>query len=240
MYECSKNIPYWPAILNKKGTNYQFQLNDKVSFYIPPSQAEAKQVGRKHKHMLQFKGPAKVVKILSSKAFVIEYEGKQYQRTSNNLRPYGAKESPDLPLMDQQPVSKFRVGNFVALQETDDPEDKNYNRFHLAKVIQIADSVAELLNYATFGTNLATAQWYPLYQNDSGVYMTTTLQDKHKVFDKVPVSDQNYVRMFDVQCKSLDSSSRHRKSKALVITSRSRKQLARLNLKHHVLGTSFP
>jgi hypothetical protein len=190
--------------------------------------------------MLQFKGPAKVVKIISNKAFVIEYEGKQYQRTSNNLRPYGTEEFPDLPLLNQEPVTNFRVGDFVALQDTDDPKDKNYNRFHLAKVIQIVDNYAELLNYATFGTNLASANWYPLYQKENGVYTTETLQDKNKVFDKVLVSDQNYVRVFDVQCKSFDRTSRHKKSKAPVITSKSRKLLSRLNMKHHVLGTSFP
>jgi len=226
--------------LNKRGTNYQFQLNDKVSFYIPPTQAEAKQMGRKHKHMLQFKGPAKVVKIISNKSFVIEYDGKQYQRTSNNLRPYGTEEFPDLPLLNQEPVTNFQVGHFVALQDTDDPKDKNYNRFHLAKVIQIVDSNAELLNYATFGKNLATAKWYPLYQKDNGVFTTETLQERNKVFDKVLVSDQDYVRVFDVRCKSLDRTSRHKKSKALVITARSRKLLTRLNMKHHVLGISFP
>ena len=50
---------------NAKGGKQQYAVGDKVSFFIPPSAAQALKAGRKPKHLPYFRGPAKVTEILS-------------------------------------------------------------------------------------------------------------------------------------------------------------------------------
>ena len=129
-------------------------------------------------------------------------------------------------------MHKFRVGDYVALCDTDDPNDQGYRRYHIAKVINIADGLTQLLNYATTTRKLENAKWQPLYQCDDGAY---TLTKPHKgaqqkrVIDVVETEDQGYVRVFGLKL-----------TKTGKLTAAFRHKLARLNMKHHVLGLTYP
>ena len=44
--------------LNKTGHKFDYEVGDRVAFFIPPSQKEAQKAGRKAKHLLKYRGPA--------------------------------------------------------------------------------------------------------------------------------------------------------------------------------------
>ena len=138
-----------------KGPKKTFKVGQEVSFFIPPSEKEAKEMGRKRGHLLQYRGPAFVVKQLSDTSYQIEYEGRTYFRCFSELRPYRSDKLPmDLPIANHVHMQESRIilGNYVALCDTDDPED---TLFHLCKVIvALEDGKAVLLNYDTFQPNI--------------------------------------------------------------------------------------
>ena len=126
----------------------------------------------------------------------------------------------------------LKVGNFVALSDTDDPNSKGFKQVHVGKVINIADGQARIQNYATLSKNIAQAKWAPLYQMDDGVYTTVKPRRNAKnlrVIDIVDEFDQDYVRCADL---TMTGSGK--------ISARSRTHLANLGLKHHVLGFTYP
>ena len=225
------------ASANKRGNKHAFKKGDTVSFFIPPTADQAQRAGRKAKHIAHFKGPAVVIKVLSPTTYAIKHNGKTYGRCASELRAYKGKGKPALITPEDDDVHEFRLGDFVALCDTDDPNDPTYNRFHVGKVINIADDQAHILNYATNDSHVARAGWQVLYQQDDGVY-TTAKPAKHarrkRVIDRVDVHDQEYVRLFNVK---LTKSTANKLPK---LTMQSRALLKSMKLKHHVLGLSFP
>ena len=43
-----------------------YKVGDKVTFYLPPNDKEAKRMGKNPKHMLQYQGPGTIVESLSN------------------------------------------------------------------------------------------------------------------------------------------------------------------------------
>ena len=145
-------------ILNTRGTAYKFKVGNKVSFYIPPSQSEAKKAGRKPKHLLWYRGPATIVTSLSTNhtTFRLHYKGSFYERTVANVRPYKSKGEPMLyQLINDTAVTK---DSFIAV--LDDIDDQ---RYHLANVIDIHDDLVTVHYYATRSQNIVNAVWKPLW-----------------------------------------------------------------------------
>ena len=222
------------AELLKKGAKRSFKIGQEVSFYIPPSEKEAKQMGRKPKHLLQYRGPAFITEKLSSTTYQIKYEGRKYNRCFSELRPYKADRLPlDLPMANPASMQERRliVGNYVALCDSADAED---DHFHLCKVLSIEDDKAILLNYATFNDNLANAKFSIMYQERSSLRYTTQKPKRdareQEVIDKVPLEEaDDYVDHYDIKM-----------TKSMKIGKKSARQLRKLGLKHHVLGRTFP
>lgn len=79
---------------NSRGDSAKFEVGDKVSFYIPPSAEEAKQAGRKMKHLPNFRGPAEIVEVLSGSTYELEHHGRRYRRSVQELRRYRARSPP--------------------------------------------------------------------------------------------------------------------------------------------------
>merc|ERR1711907_381428 len=207
---------------------------DEVSFYIPPTEKEALVMGRKPKHLLQYKGPAFVVEKLSDTTYRIQFEGRNYNRCFSELRPYKSDKAPlDLPMANHVDMQerKLIVGNIVALCDTDEPED---DHFHLCKVIEIEDDTAVLLNYATFGKKLSTARFSIMYQKRENLRYTTEKPKMNarsqEVIDKVSLDEaDDYIDHYDIKMTS-----------KMRIKARCVRQLQKLGLKHHVLGQTFP
>ena len=70
---------------NAKGASKTYKVGDKVTFFIPPTAAQAKVAGRKPKHLPNFRGPASVVEILSETTYKLEYRGRTYKRSAAEL-----------------------------------------------------------------------------------------------------------------------------------------------------------
>jgi transposase InsO family protein len=234
IYQLRKEAAERQAMLARKGARVNLKVGDEVSLFLPPSEREAAAAGRKVKHLLFFRGPAIITKVLSNTTYQLDYKGRVYFRCFAELRPYKSSSLPvDLPIANEAEMQddKLISGNFVTLCDTD---DRNDDHFHLCKVIAIEDEKALLLNYATWSTNLRSAKFKILYQEKSTNRYTTQRPARNakerEVIDKVPMDRvDDYIDHYNVK---LTKDMRLRKS--------SIRQLKALGLKHHVLGKTFP
>ena len=200
---------------NRKGISNKYKVGDRVSLFIPPSEKLAKQMGRKPKHLLMYRGPAVMEEVLSNTTYRLEYLGGKYFRCFSELRPYKATKAPiNLPTetdLDMQ-TRKVVVGKYVALCDTVDKED---DHFHLCKVTVIADDKVILQNYAT---------WYTTERPKRGRRIT------QEVVDEVPLEEvEDFIDHYDVKM-----------TPKIHINKKSIRQLKALGLKHHVLDKTFP
>ena len=213
-----------------RGSAPKLKKGDKVSFFIPPTAEEAELAKRKAKHMPQYRGPATITKVMTPTTFTLTHKGRTYQRCLSELRPYRANKDPELNVgVAPDTATSFEVGSFIAYRDTDDPDSEDSSRYHVGKVINVADGQAHVHCHATHGKALSRALWKPLYQNDNGVYAVGDPNHGDAVVDKIPVDEQEWVLHYNVQ---LNQKQR--------ITKRSRKQLDGMNVDHHRLGHTFP
>ena len=94
IYQLRKEAAERRATLARKGSKLKYEVGDEVSLYIPPSEQEAKQAGRKVKHLLYFRGPAVVTQVLSNTSYKLDYNGRVYYRCFAELRPYRSSGLP--------------------------------------------------------------------------------------------------------------------------------------------------
>ena len=234
IYQLRKEAAEKRAALARKGSNVKYKVGDEVSIFLPPSEKEAKRAGRKAKHLLFFRGPAIITKILSNTTYKLDYNDRVYFRCFQELRPYKSCNLPvDLPIADETGMQedKLITGNFVSLCDTDDENDVH---FHLCEVIAIEDDKAILLNYATWGKNLKSAKFSILYQERVTNRYTTQKPKRNskerEVIDKLPLEQaDDYVDHYNI-----------RMTKDMRMSKPSIRQIKKLGLKHHVLGKTFP
>ena len=126
---------------------------------------------------------------------------------------------------------KLLIGNFVALCDSNDPED---DHFHLCRVVAIVDDKAILLNYATGTKNIRHAIFKIMYQ-EFGTHRYTTVrpvrkETQQRVVDELPINTaDDFIDHYDLKVTG-----------AMKLTAKSIKELKRLGLKHHILGETFP
>ena len=221
------------AQLLRKGPKHSYQVGDEVSLFIPPSDKQAKAMGRKPKHLLCYRGPAFITEVLSNSTYELLFEGRTYFRCFGELRPYKSTKLPvDLPIANDIAMQENNVvvGNYVTLCDTDDEDD---DRFHLCQVIAIQDNNAVLLNHATWSPNIKMAVFSVMYQLGNTRYTTEKPKQRakeHEVIDRVPLDEADgYIDHYDVKL-----------TKTMRITAKSLRQLAKLGLRHHILGQTFP
>jgi hypothetical protein len=77
-----------------RGRPKKYKTGDKVSFFIPPTHEETVRRGRKAKHLLAYRGPAIVSKVLSPTTYELSYQGRRYSRATAELRPYHGHQLP--------------------------------------------------------------------------------------------------------------------------------------------------
>jgi len=148
--------------LNNKGQPLkQYQVGDRVAFYMPPNDKEAARMGKKPKHMLQYKGPAEITEALSNNntAFKLKCGNRTYRRNIMHISPYNSDKevAPQLQLHIDTTVS---VGTYVAVIDT-----TGDTRYHLAQVIDIGEDQTLVHYHATRGKKLRGATWRPIYKH---------------------------------------------------------------------------
>ena len=136
-----------------------YKVGDKVTFYLPPNDKEAKRMGKNPKHMLQYQGPGTIVEALSNNntSFKIKCGSRHYNRNIMHISPYtSTQEVPaQLLLHIDDTVS---VGSFVAVLDND--TDSHY---HIAKVVDVNENTTHLHYHVTKSKRLRGDKWEPLF-----------------------------------------------------------------------------
>ena len=151
------------AKLNSSGrSKVTYQVGDAVAFYLPPTQEQAEKANRKHKHLTQWAGPGYITKCLSANGttFRIRCGNTNYERHVLNMRKWKGP-APPIPKGIIRDDS-INVGSVVAV--LDDDQDKHY---HIAKVMDITDSITTLWYASTRGKHLRSAIWRWMYHDVS-------------------------------------------------------------------------
>jgi len=183
--------------LNKGKKGQNFKVGDLVTFFKPPTQAEAKRRQRKVKHCFYHHGPAKLTLALSNTTFELTYRKRTYQRSIRNLRKYraGKTNSPEPKVYALPPdqVLSVKVGNLVAVKDSNDPKDL---LFHIAMVDSISDEHLKVRYFGTTSRNPKQVKFRPIWidPSDSKLRFTkpkvsNALANKHRFTGTLEMED---------------------------------------------------
>ena len=141
--------------LNQQGNPTTFQLNDRVKIYVPPTHPQLLRTGRRAKHVVAWRGPCRITKVLSATTYEMSEEcsNRIFQRTIVNIRPYRATRAPPPPHHDMLSASPLDPGTLVAIRRTNDPTSP----FDLARVTTTTETHVNLAYLGTTNSNLRKA-----------------------------------------------------------------------------------
>ena len=139
--------------LNQHGTPQTFALNDRVKIYVPPTHAQLLRTGRRSNHIVAWRGPCRIARILSPSSYemVEECSGRKFQRTIINTRPFRATKNPPPPHHDLVSEAALHPGTILAIRDTPT------SPFHLAKVKKVTESHLSVHYLGTTNPHLDTA-----------------------------------------------------------------------------------
>ena len=122
--------------LNKHGTPKTFALQDRVKIYVPPTHAQILRTGRKSNHIVAWRGPCTITRILSASSYEMEEDcsGRRFQRTIINIRPFRATKNPPPPHHDLISTAALYPKTIIAVRDTPT------SSFHLASARPISPS----------------------------------------------------------------------------------------------------
>jgi hypothetical protein len=139
--------------LNKHGTPKTFALHDKVKIYVPPTHSQILETGRKFNHIVAWRGPCTITRILSPSSYemVENSSGRTFQRTIINTRPFRSTKTPPPPHHDLVSTAALLPQTLIAVRDTPD------SSFHLAHVLSSTESHLSIHYLGTTSPNLVTA-----------------------------------------------------------------------------------
>ena len=198
-----------------------------MAFYSPPTQPECIKNKRKPKHLLQYKGPAKITRVRTPTTYDLTFEGRNYSRATAELRPYRATKEQGVKAPEIRDTEAFKVGDFVAYLE-----EKGDKHFHVGKIKSKGDNII-IDAYATPTRRINLAVWLPLEQivaTEQYTVQTSTRRHQIQVQDTFP-ADTAHEHVLSPKVELLPSGK---------LSSKSRKALKAADKEHHRLGTTFP
>jgi hypothetical protein len=156
--------------LNRHGTPTTFAINDRVKIYVPPTHAQIQKTGRRSNHIVAWRGPCKVIRVLSPAAYEVEEEcsGRKFQRTIINIRPFCASKAPPPPHHDLVSAAALLPNTIIAVRDTPD------SAFHIAKVLMIDEARLTVHYLGTTTPTIDTAAFRPVWIAPDG---RTVLKD---------------------------------------------------------------
>jgi hypothetical protein len=139
--------------LNKYGTPAHFKVDDRVKIYVPPTHAQIQRTGRLSNHIVAWRGPCRITRILSDTAYEMmeECSKRVFQRTIINIRPFRATNNPSPPHHDLLSSAQITTGTIVAVR------DNPTSRFHIAKVLANTETHLSLHYLGTTTSSIDTA-----------------------------------------------------------------------------------
>ena len=145
--------------LNKHGTPKTFALHDRVKIYVPPTHAQILRTGRKSNHIVAWRGPCTITRILSPSSYEMEEDcsGRKFQRTIINIRPFRATKNPPPPHHDLISAAALHPRTIIAVRDTPT------SSFHLASVLTLTETHLSLhylgTTHPTFDTAVFRLVW---------------------------------------------------------------------------------
>jgi hypothetical protein len=169
--------------LNKHGTPTTFALNDRVKIYVPPTHAQILRTGRRSNHIVAWRGPCKITRLLSPTSYEVEEEGsgRTFQRTIINIRPFRATKTPPPPHHDLVSSAALLPSTIIAVRDTPD------SAFHLAKVLQLTEILLSVHYLGTTSRPLDTAVFRLVWIAPDG---RTVLKDTRPARNHSPVTGE--------------------------------------------------
>ena len=139
--------------LNKHGTPKTFALQDRVKIYVPPTHAQILRTGRKSNHIVAWRGPCTITRILSASSYEMEEDcsGRRFQRTIINIRPFRATKNPPPPHHDLISTAALYPKTIIAVRDTPT------SSFHLASVLNITETHLSIHYLGTTTPTIDTA-----------------------------------------------------------------------------------
>jgi hypothetical protein len=139
--------------LNKHGTPKTFALHERVKIYVPPTHAQILRTGRKSNHIVAWRGPCTITRILSESSYEMQEEcsGRKFQRTIINIRPFRASKNPPPPHHDLISAAALYPKTFIAVRDTPT------SSFHLASILNITETQLSIHYLGTTTPTLDTA-----------------------------------------------------------------------------------
>jgi hypothetical protein len=139
--------------LNQHGTPHTFNINDRVKIYVPPTHAQLLRTGRRSNHIVAWRGPCHITRILSPTTYEMEEDGsgRKFQRTIVNIRPFRATKDPPPPHHDLLSSAQLVPDTILAVRDTP------HSKFHLAKVLSTTENHLSLHYLGTTNSSLDAA-----------------------------------------------------------------------------------
>ena len=119
----------------------EYQIGDRVAFYLPPSDKEAKRMGKNPKHMLQYQGTGIITEAISDNGtvFSIKCNNRTYNRNIiMHISPYTATDLVAAELQLHVDTTINEGSYVVVLDNTGD------TKYHIAKVIEVGEQTTRL------------------------------------------------------------------------------------------------
>lgn len=225
------------------GNKAKYEVGDLVTFYIPPTADQAQRRGRKLKHLMWYRGPAKVEEVLSGTTYRISYQGTSYFRATSELRPYKAAKGPvpskghttsqgtsrNQKTSSHTPL-EVSVGVYVAYRTHQDDR-----RYHIGRVAALLEGELQVHTHATVSNGIRHAVWKPVYSTNKGEYTTEPPRGRaragqdSKLYDYVPNQPEDKLVLCEVALTNQKKLSQADQGK-----------LRARALQHHQLGHSWP
>ncbi len=128
-----------------------------MKIYMPPTNSQLERTGRRAKHIVAWRGPCTITKILSPVTYQMQEERSQryFERTIVNIRPYLASRAPPPPhhdMLSSAPLAPG-TGTLVAIRRTNDPATP----FDLARITKTSETNTHLAYLGTTTPNLRSA-----------------------------------------------------------------------------------
>ena len=169
--------------LNKHGIPKTFAINDRVKIYVPPTHAQILRTGRKSNHIVAWRGPCTITRILSPSAYEMteDCSGRTFQRTIINIRPFRATKTPPPPHHDLVSSAALLPSTIIAVRDTPD------SAFHLAKVLHLTETLLSIHYLGTTSRPLDTAVFRLVWIAPDG---RTVLKDTRPARNHSPVTGE--------------------------------------------------
>ena len=185
--------------------------------------------------------------MLSATTYELTYKGIKYRRSIQEIRPHRGAEkvekqgpgagatanqqnqvSGDLQPVPADSAKSYRVGQYVAYRT-----EKGDQRFHVGRVVEIAENELQVHTHGTTSKQLRHARWKPIFTNKAGQYTTQCRRGRargvdDKVYDHIPAESGDGLVLLQVQLQSG------------ILDEQSREALTNKAMQHHLLGSTWP